>query len=35
MYSKKGNVMMIMEIQSKEDAMKQAGRPVEQYVSEL
>jgi hypothetical protein len=31
---KKGNVMM-MEIQSKADAVKQKRRPVEQYVSEL
>jgi hypothetical protein len=35
MYSRKGNVMMMMEIQSKADAMKQTGRPVEQYASEL
>jgi hypothetical protein len=35
MYSKKGNVMMMMKIQSKVDAVKQAGRPVEQYASEL
>jgi hypothetical protein len=27
--------MMMMEIQSKTDAMKQAGRPIEQYASEL
>ena len=32
---KKGNVMMMMEIQSKADAVKQKRRPVEQYVSEL
>lgn len=35
MYSRKGNVMMMMEIQSKADAVKQTGRPVEQYASEL
>jgi hypothetical protein len=35
MYSRKGNVMMMMEIQSKADAVKQMGRPVEQYASEL
>jgi hypothetical protein len=36
MYSKRGNVMMMMmEIQSKADAVKQVGRPVEQYASEL
>jgi hypothetical protein len=27
--------MMMMEIQSKVDAVKQAGMPVEQYASEL
>ena len=35
MYSRKGNVMVMMEIQSKADAVKQAGRSVEQYASEL
>ena len=35
MYSRKGNVMMMMEIQSKADVVKQIGRPVEQYASEL
>ncbi|WVZ95817.1 hypothetical protein U9M48_041533 [Paspalum notatum var. saurae] len=30
MYSKRGNVMVMMEIQNKADAVKQAGRPVEQ-----
>jgi hypothetical protein len=35
MYSKRENLMMMMEIQSKVDAMKQAGRPVEQYASEM
>jgi hypothetical protein len=35
MYSRKGNVMMMMEIQSKADAVKQTGRPVEQYAGEL
>jgi uncharacterized membrane protein YgcG len=35
-YSRKGNVMMMMmEIQSKADAVKQGGRSVEQYASEL
>jgi uncharacterized membrane protein YgcG len=34
-YSRKGNVMMMMEIQGKADAVKQGGRPVEQYASEL
>jgi hypothetical protein len=34
-YSRKGNVMVMMEIQSKADAIKQMGRPVEQYASEL
>lgn len=34
-YSRKGNVMVMMEIQSKADAVKQMGRPVEQYASEL
>lgn len=35
-YSRKGNVMMMMmEIQGKADTVKQAGRPVEQYASEL
>jgi hypothetical protein len=34
-YSRKGNVMMMMEIQSKADVVKQMGRPVEQYASEL
>jgi len=29
MYSGKGNVMMMMEIQGKADAVKQARRPVE------
>lgn len=33
-YSRKGNAMMMMEIQGKADAVKQAGRPVEQYASE-
>lgn len=35
MYSRRGNVMVMMEIQNKADAVKQAGRPVEQYASEL
>jgi hypothetical protein len=36
MYSRKGNVMMMMmEIQNKADAVKQAGRSVERYASEL
>jgi hypothetical protein len=35
MYSKRGNVMVMMEIQNKADAVKQAGRSVEQYASEL
>ncbi|XP_066314867.1 uncharacterized protein [Miscanthus floridulus] len=35
MYSKRGNVMVMMEIQNKADAVKQAGQPVEQYASEL
>jgi hypothetical protein len=35
MYSKRGNVMVMMEIHNKADAVKQAGRPVEQYASEL
>jgi hypothetical protein len=36
MYSKRGNVMMMMiKIQSKTDAVKQARRSVEQYASEL
>jgi uncharacterized membrane protein YgcG len=34
-YSRKGNVVVMMEIQSKADAVKQMGRPVEQYASEL
>jgi len=36
-YSRRGNVMMMMmmEIQGKADAVKQAGRLVEQYASEL
>ncbi|CAN6347666.1 unnamed protein product [Urochloa humidicola] len=34
-YSREGNVMMMMEIQGKADAVKQAGRSVEQYASEL
>ena len=34
-YSRKGNVMMMMEIQGKADAVKQGGRPMEQYASEL
>jgi hypothetical protein len=34
-YSRRGNVMIMMEIQGKADAVKQAGRPVEQYASEL
>jgi hypothetical protein len=34
-YSKQGNVMVMMEIQNKADAVKQAGRSVEQYASEL
>jgi hypothetical protein len=28
-------MMMMMEIQSKTDVVKQAGRPIEQYASEL
>ena len=35
MYSRRGNVMVMMEIQNKADAVKQAGRLVEQYASEL
>ena len=35
LYSKRGNVMVMMEIQNKADAVKQGGRPVEQYASEL
>jgi hypothetical protein len=35
MCSRKGNVMMMMEIQSKADAVKQEGRTVEEYASEL
>ena len=35
MYSWRRNVMVMMEIQNKADAVKQAGRPVEQYASEL
>jgi hypothetical protein len=35
MYSGKGNVMMMMEIQGKADAVKQEGKTVEQYASEL
>jgi hypothetical protein len=34
-YSKQGNVMVMMEIQNKADAVKQAGRSVEQYACEL
>lgn len=34
-YFKQGNVMVMIEIQNKADAVKQAGRPVEQYASEL
>jgi hypothetical protein len=35
-YSRKGNVMMMMmEIQSNADVVKQMGRPVEQYASEI
>ena len=34
-YSRRANVMMMMEIQDKADAVKQTGRPVEQYASEL
>ena len=34
-YSRKGNAMMMMEIQGKADAVKQVGRLVEQYASEL
>jgi hypothetical protein len=34
-YSRKGNVVVMMEIDSKVDAVKQMGRPVEQYASEL
>jgi hypothetical protein len=35
MYYRRGNVMVMMEIQNKADAVKQAGRLVEQYASEL
>ena len=35
MYSRRGNVMVMMEIQNKADGVKQAGRSVEQYASEL
>ncbi|WVZ66156.1 hypothetical protein U9M48_015422 [Paspalum notatum var. saurae] len=35
MYSRKGNVMMMMEIQGKADTVKQEGRTVEEYASEL
>ena len=35
MYSRKGNVMMMMEIQGKADAVKQEGRTIEEYASEL
>jgi len=35
MYSGKGNVMMMMKIQGKADAVKQEGKTVEQYASEL
>ena len=35
MYSGKGNVMMMMEIQGKADAVKQEEKTVEQYASEL
>jgi hypothetical protein len=34
-YSRRGNVMMKMEIQGKADAVKQMGRPMEQYACEL
>ena len=34
-YSRRGNVMIMMEIQGKANAVKRAGRPVEQYASEL
>lgn len=34
-YFKQGNVMVMIEIQNKADAVKQAGRPVLQYASEL
>jgi hypothetical protein len=34
-YSRKENVMMMMEIHSKADVVKQMGRPMEQYASEL
>jgi hypothetical protein len=36
-YSWRGNemMMMMMEIQGKADAVKQAGKPVEKYASEL
>ena len=34
-YSRRGNVIMMMEIQGKADAVKQVGRLVEQYASEL
>jgi hypothetical protein len=34
-YSKRGNVMVMMEIQNKADEVKQAGRTVEQYACEL
>jgi len=34
-YSRRVNVMMMMEIQGKADTVKQAGRLVEQYASEL
>jgi len=35
MYSRRGNMMVMMEIHNKADAVKQAGRSVEQYASEL
>ncbi|XP_062213125.1 uncharacterized protein LOC133913855 isoform X4 [Phragmites australis] len=35
MYSRKGNMMMLMEIQNKVYVVKQEGRPVEEYASEL
>jgi uncharacterized membrane protein YgcG len=34
-YSWRGNVVVMMEIQNKADVVKQAGRPVKQYASEL
>ena len=35
MYSRKGNVIVMVKIQGKVDVVKQVGRPVEEYVNEL